>query len=162
MNIEILEFYLTLLDQEREILTGTLRIKLCGLGIHILGAYVSRRKNSWYFSLPGRKGVHHETGESVRYPFIVFEDQEEQRALIEAIKEQGRIFVEKRLADTNNPLVVPQKTKTLSNRVGHGKGIDNLTKVKEMTSMEKTTTPIKSKGWFTPPPRKALHRNSKS
>lgn len=109
MNIEILEFYPIECNEDKEILTGTLRIKLCDFGIHILGIWVKRRKNSWYFTMPGRNGTHHETGETIRYPFIVFEDREMQRILMEAIREQGRAFIEKKLADIEKPLIFPQQ-----------------------------------------------------
>src|ERR1700733_7278405 len=104
MNIEIVEFYPLEWNEVKGLLTGTLRVKLPDLGIHILGIHVSKRKDFWYFNLPGRNGIHHETGEIVRYPFIAFDDREKQHALMEAIRQQGRAFIEKRLADNENPL----------------------------------------------------------
>lgn len=46
MNIKILEFYPLQQNDERITLTGTLRIKLSDVEIHILGVFVSRRKDS--------------------------------------------------------------------------------------------------------------------
>lgn len=109
MNIEVIEFYGIERDDSREILTGTLRIRLSDIGIHILGIYVSKRKDSWFFSLPGRNENHHETGEPIRYSFIVFEDREKQRELIKVVREKGRAFIQKRLDDVENPLIFHQK-----------------------------------------------------
>jgi hypothetical protein len=92
-------------QKDKGILTGTLRIKLSEVGIHILGIHVSKRKDFLDFTMPGRKGMNHETGEWIRYPFIVFEDRENHRELIEAIREKGRAFIGKRLADTENPMI---------------------------------------------------------
>jgi hypothetical protein len=75
MNVEILDFYPIEKNENKGTLTGTLRIKLPDLGIHILGIFVFRKNDFWQFRLPGRSGTHHETGASVRYPFIVFEER---------------------------------------------------------------------------------------
>src|ERR1700733_14187341 len=81
MNIEIVEFYPLECDAERKTLTGTLRIKLPDIGIHLLGIFVRKNKDRWHVTIPGRKGIHHETGEEVRYPFISFEDTGRQHEL---------------------------------------------------------------------------------
>lgn len=109
MNIEIVEFYPTSLDQAQETLIGTLRIKLSDFGIHILGIQVSKRKNLWHFRLPARYSTHHETGEQIFYPLIAFDYKEQQQTLMVAIREKGRAFIEKRLADTERRLVIPPK-----------------------------------------------------
>ena len=109
MNIEIMEFYPLECDEARGLLTGTLRVKLPEIGIHILGIHVSKRKECWFFTMPGRTSTHHESGESIRYPFFVFEDRDKQKEFIAAIREQGRAFIEMRLADGGNSLVFPQK-----------------------------------------------------
>jgi hypothetical protein len=95
MNIEIVDFYLIERDDERGTLTGTLRVKLCDSGLHILGVYVSRRKAIYHFMLPGRRGVHHETGLSVRYPFVVMEDRDQHKQLMDSIRDKGKAFIEK-------------------------------------------------------------------
>lgn len=109
MNVEIVEFYPIEWKKERESLTGTLRIKLSDIGIHILGVFVSKRNGSWFFALPGRQGFDHEAGKKIRYPCIVFEDRDNQKELIEAIKEKAPAFIEMRLADTENPLKFPER-----------------------------------------------------
>lgn len=109
MNLEIVEFYPLDLCKNKEILTGTLRVRLIDFGIHILGIFVSRRKDSWHFSMPGQKGINHKTGEVVRFPLIVFEDRERNRELLETIRKKGRLFIEQRLANIGNPISIPQK-----------------------------------------------------
>ena len=108
MKIEVIEFFPITRDDVRGVLTGTLRVKIPEVGLHILGIFVSKKKNFWFFTLPGKKGIHHETGEPVRYPFVVFEG-EQQRELMDAIRTHGRAYIEKRLDDKENPLVI-QKT----------------------------------------------------
>lgn len=156
MNIEIVEFYPLERNEDKEILTGTLRVKLPDIGIHILGIYISRRKDYWHFSLPGRNGFHHETQQPVRYPFIVFEDREKQRALMDAIREKGRDFIEHRLADTENPPVVPQLKQQQAKQVEHPKIRDNATDAKGTAFIAKPQ-PVKPTGmkqWVDPPKRK--------
>lgn len=116
MNVEIVEFYPIEWKKERDSLTGTLRIKLPDIGIHILGVFVSKRNGSWFFALPGRKSERHETGEKTRYPFVVFENHDQQRELMVEIREKAPIFIEKRLADTENPLIFPERQKKESKK----------------------------------------------
>jgi hypothetical protein len=130
MNVEILEFYPIEQNEERKTLTGTLRIKLPDIGIHILGIFVYRKNDYWHFTIPGRTGEHHETGASVRYPFIVFEDRDKQKELIEAIREKGRAFVLNRLADVENPIIFPERRKVGFVGSTHGKGCDRLAEAK--------------------------------
>lgn len=112
MQLEILEFYPLSQDKERDVLTGTMRVKLSDFGIHILGIFVSKRKSNWYFTMPGRNATHHETGERVRYPFIVFEDRVQHSQLMDIIRVQGPLFIEKRLKDKENPLLFPSDDST--------------------------------------------------
>jgi hypothetical protein len=111
MIVEIVEFYPLSRNEAKGELTGTLRVRLPELGIHILGVFLSKRADAWYFTLPGREAVSHKTGERIRYPFIVFEDREKQKALMVSIREHGRSFIERRLTDTENPLIFPELRK---------------------------------------------------
>jgi len=114
MNVEILEFYLIDKNENRQALSGTLRINLPDIGIHILGIFVTKKKENWFFSLPGRSGIHHETGEFLWYPAVVFEDRDKQKELVQDIREKGREFILERLKDLENPLIFPPKAiKTL-------------------------------------------------
>lgn len=87
MNVQIVEFYPNQWDKERDSLTGTIRIKLPDIGIHILGIFISKRNGSWFFALPRRQGIDHNTGVKIWYPVVVFEDRELQEQLMAAIRE---------------------------------------------------------------------------
>jgi len=156
MNIEVIEFYPMERDEEKEILTGTLRIKLPDIGIHILGIWCSKKKESWIFSLPGRTGIN-ETGEKVRYPCFVFEDREKQKDLITAIRKNGRDFIEKRLADIENPLIFPEKKEKESRWPVTSTTSNNAPEAKETASISKPEfrQTIALKKWMDPPARKA-------
>lgn len=159
MNIEVIEFYPIERNEEKGLLNGTLRIRLPVLGIHIMGIYVSKKNDYWFFSLPGRNGIHHESGESVRYPFIAFENRDQQNELIAAIKKMAPAFIEKRLADTENPLNFP-KQQQQTKRMEQPKDCDKEAKVKQKVPIEKSkqTNSITMKEWIDPPPRKVPAR----
>jgi len=161
MNIENIEFYPNERNEEKDSLTGTLRIKLPDIGIHILGVFVSKHNGFWFFSLPGRKSKHHETGTDVRYPFIGFENREQQKELIAAIREKGRAFIESKLADTTNPIVWPKKKANKSN--GNSNSSSQKQKDKGIyNSAAQAPVPasVNEKVWVTPPPLKKNGFNS--
>jgi hypothetical protein len=146
MNIEVIEFFPIEIDQGIGFISGTLRIKLIDLGIHVLGIHVTKRKNSWFFNLPGRVANDHRTGKPIRYPYICFEDREMQRQLIDAIREKGRAFIEKRLSE--NPLTFHQKVKE-----------DEVNPLSSEEKNNATQPELKPKNtqmriWTTPPPLK--------
>jgi hypothetical protein len=148
MNIEIVEFYPIEFNEEKGVLTGTLRIKLPDLGLHILGIHVSKRKERWHFTLPGRQGIKHDTGELIRYPFITFENREKQKELMGAIREKGREFIEKRLSDKENLIVFTQKKEQEPSE-------DKLPAKEPITHAKpKSMQTIITKQWSDPPSRK--------
>lgn len=155
MQIEIIEFYPIKFCEEKRILTGTIRIRLPEIGIHILGVFVNKNKDHWFFALPGRKGIDHQTGEMVRYPYITFENENQQKELIAAIRIQAPIFIEKRLVDAEKPLVLPQKQKIEDNKMQASKKKDNAMKTKQTEKEVGRIVPsIAHKIWQDPPPRK--------
>lgn len=162
MNVEIVEFYPIEWKKERDSLTATLRIRIPDIGIHILGIYVSKAKDRCFFSLPGRLGTHHETGEAVRYPFIIFEDREKQKELMTAIREKGKGFIEKRLDDIENSLVWPQKQKKEDNKRQATETKDNAMEVKQTWTVKKEAAKqvptIANKVWQDPPPRNSTRK----
>ena len=161
MNVEILEFYPIERNEERDLLTGTLRVKLPDIGIHILGIYVSKRKDYWNFSLPYRSGIDHKTGEKIKYPIIVFEDREQHRSLIEAIRKKGLVFIERRLSDKENPLIFPQEQQSSLNRHPPTKTQDSAAEGKEKRDYHISKPSIPLSGWVDPPPRKtALNKGA--
>lgn len=163
MNIEIIEFYPSSGDKEQ--LTGTLRVKLPDIGIHILGVSVLKNKNFWRFSLPGRNGVDRQSGEAIWYPFVVFECKEKQKNLVDAIREKGRAFIEKRLEDTEIPLVFPERKPQSQSIPSIDKSKDKQSDLKA-SSLPPQATPItvtrpmsaKPSDFVDPPARKATMR----
>lgn len=146
MNIEIIEFFPIECDEEKKNLSGTLRVKLVDLGLHILGIYVTKRKNSWFFNLPGKLTNDHKTGKSTRYPYVCFEDCETQKQLIDAIREKGRAFIKKKLSE--NMLILPQRIKE-----------DLVSPLSPEEKNNATQPELKPKNtqmriWTTPPPLK--------
>jgi len=163
MNLEILEFYPLEKNDEKQTLAGTIRIRLIDFEIEILGIYVSKCQDKWYFSLPSRKGTHHETGLPVRYPNIVFTDRDKQRQFIDSIREKGRAFIERRLSDTDKPLIFPQKQQNGLKQPDAPKAQNKLVEPKETISIEKTAAvkAIASKEWRDLPPRPQARSVSK-
>jgi hypothetical protein len=153
MNIEILEFYPLEKNDEKQTLSGTIRIRLIDCEIEILGVYVSKCQDKWYFSLPSRKGTHHETGLPVRYPNFVFTDRDKHRQFIEAIREQGRAFIENRIADTENPFIFPQRPQKEIKQPEAPKAQNKPIAPKETASIEKQKPKpsLASKEWKDPP-----------
>lgn len=157
IEIEIVEVYPLERNDAKGILTGTLRIKFPDLGFHLLGIYFSKRKKTWFISLPGRKGIHHETGVPVQYPFFVFEDREKQRELMDIIRKKGPEFIEKRLGDTENPLSLPQDEQRQPIKESKSR-----TPEKKIEKEQKTDISSAIKEWSDPPPRKTSTARSVS
>lgn len=155
MNVEIIEFFPMEHDEERCVLTGTLRVRLPDVGIDILGVYISKKKDRWMFSLPGRRSISHKTGLPVNYPALSFIDREKQAELMFLIREKGRDFVEKRLLDKENPIVLPVKKESEVNEIQHVKASDIKPEDKESVPLKKPEPKqsIAGKVWIDPPRR---------
>jgi hypothetical protein len=107
--------------------------------------------------LPGRKATHSVTGQEVRYSYIYLEDKELQRQLMDQIRQRGQDFIEKRLADTENSLVVPIHDIKERGEAKPTDDRDNARAPKETAaSVAKpaTNSAIAAKNWITPPPLK--------
>ena len=156
MNIEIVEFYPIKQNKDKDHLTGTLRVKLSDFGIHILGIIVSKRKDFWHFLLPGKKTIHHQTGKSIRFPLITFENREKQQELLDSIREKGRTFIEKKLADKEPPPIFIHEEKKATPQAKPTKKKNNSIEVKQManTSTSKPKPSIPTKQWIDLPPIK--------
>lgn len=151
MNIEIVDFFSIDKNPEKGLLNGTLRIKLPDLGIHILGIYVSKRKDTWFFNLPSKR-AHHETGEIVHYPCFVFEDKEKHRELIDAIRMKGREFIERWLTETKD-LIITQEQQPEQAEPAKTQDKAILNKVSVFSAK-------KPKIFITPPPLKKTFKRS--
>lgn len=162
MNIEVIEFFPLGCDAEKDSLSGTLKIRLLDFGVFIQGIHVSKRKKSWFFSLPGRQGTRHDTGEIRRYSFIMFEDRTQQQELVQQIREKGRLFIEQRLADTEKPPIFPQGKPKMSNGSSLTKARNPATEQKEkaMVAKPKSLSSIAAKEWRDPPTRQSKARSS--
>jgi hypothetical protein len=158
MNLEVIDFFPLEYDEKRNFLSGTLRVRLLDIGIDMLGVYAARKKDFWMFSLPNRKGVNHKTGLSVIYPLISFIDKEKQSALIASIRQKGPVFIENRLADTENPIVFPNKIKIEQTQAIPSEVRNNAPLTKETASVlnpeSKVSIVSKIKVFVDPPPRK--------
>lgn len=155
--IEIKDFYPLEYEPEKNFLSGTMRVRLVDAGIDILGIYVTKKGDAWFFNMPGKKGIHHETGEPVRYPFVVFTERERQSGFMKVLREQGKAFVEARLADTRRPIVCPPRPQQASPAASPTKPSDKVTEAAVAASNSKPAPALKElaqKKWITPPPRK--------
>jgi hypothetical protein len=154
MKIEFIEFYP--IEMKEGIVNGTLKIRLPDLGIILLGIFVSKRKDRWFFNLPTRQGVDAKSGELIRYPLFAFEDREKQRLLIQAIRTQGSSFVEKRISEIEGqPILKPHEpTKDLP-KENVSEAEKKLTEPKkaQIKANDKPTASIASKEWQDPPRR---------
>ena len=155
MEIEVIEFFPFSFVKERETLSGTLRIRIVDLKINLLGVFVSRRKDSWQFSMPGRKATHHQTGEEIRYPYFVFEEKWMQRELMDQIRLKGKEFIEARLADSSRPLMMPETKGKWEGETKHLKAGNDVPESKETAPIEKSdfNPSIAMKKWVDPPKR---------
>lgn len=163
INLEVLEFYPLVLTEKE--LTGTLRIKLPDLGIHILGIYVSRRNGIFYFSMPSKKGTDCKTGNGINYPIFVFEDKQKHQELLSEIRLKGPEFIERRLADTENPLILPETQQPYQKQSSLPQVKKDPEEAKETVSVDQKpvqpVNPVKSiteKKWVDLPPRKVKAR----
>ena len=163
MNLEIVEFYPIEIDQAKGNLNGTLHIFLSDIGVDLRGILVSKRKEYWNFTLPFRKTFTSDT-EVTRYPTFSFRDREKTNQLLQLIRQEGRKFVERRLTDTENPLIFPEKNPQPPKQVTPTKDRDNPTVAKKTASNANATPPrekpaIASIKWEDPPPRKAYTKD---
>lgn len=159
MNIELLDFYPIEIDSSRETLIGTIRVGLPDARIQILGITASKRKNSWFFTLPGRKCDHHETGETIRYPFIVFNDEGEKEAFFAELRLKAPTFIAEWIAKDNLvkcPAMqdnTPEKVKPLSDTK-----IETATRKKAIIEKMNPRHNLPNKTWIDIPAKKPAAR----
>lgn len=97
MDIEIIEFYLEQQDLSKQTLKGTLHIYLPKYDIDLRGVIVSRRKNFWFFGLPSKIGLDHETGQKIKYPIFTFTNSKKTEELLSNIRENGKSYIIKKM-----------------------------------------------------------------
>lgn len=156
MNIEVVDFFPIEKDEAKGLMKGTMRIMLPDIGIHIMGILVVKHRYGWYFDIPRKRSIHHETGEPVKYPVFAFDDREQQHSLMLAIREKGRAYIEKRLEDKENPLQWPQmQQEGVSNSKPQAKS-----EVPAEAKLEASIAKAKPKVWSDPPKRHITARKS--
>jgi hypothetical protein len=99
MNVEIVEFYLIKRNTTSQKLEGSLRVRLTDFGIQLLGIYVTKSKTGWFFRTPHGRGTDPKTGATVYFPFLTFDDKQQHTVFMQAVREKGIPFIEKKLAD---------------------------------------------------------------
>lgn len=103
MTIEIVDYYP--LEPKQNDLAGNLRVRHIEKGIEILGVFVAKKKNFWYFQLPGKKTKHVQTGQDVWYPHLDF-GQGENKKILQEIKDKGIVFIENWILNKEKPKVI--------------------------------------------------------
>ena len=160
MKIDIIEFYPQVFDATKQILTGSLHIYIAEYDVDLRGLFVTRKGNSWHFSMPSRQTVD-ATGAPVRYPCFTFRSKERQKELMDAVRANGQKYIEGRLADTENPIIFPQQKKQPSKQEFPVARINNSTAAKQeglIAVKPKVTSSIATKQWRDPPKRDFARR----
>lgn len=131
MNVQVLEFYPT--GKKGCRVFGSLKVQLPDLKLQLLGIFVSKRKDSWYFSLPCRNGIDKETGKPVRYPLVVFEDPAQHCDLMNSIKAEAVPFIDEYLKNNpeikiTEPVAAPEKEVEPTVKVAHARKTSKFAK----------------------------------
>jgi len=108
MKIEIVEFFPVKRDDKKNLLQGTMRLRLPEIGINILGVNYSQNKKSIFFTLPGKWGFNKTTKKDVRYPIFSFSDKETQDKFIKTLRSEGKKFIDnwlKKNSETAAPII---------------------------------------------------------
>ncbi|MCE5315989.1 MAG: hypothetical protein LLG04_01320 [Parachlamydia sp.] len=138
MKLEILDFY----PKEKTdagYICGDIKIRLPDLKINVLGIYVCRRTNGKWLILTPYRSVEKE-GKQVRFPVVAFDD-EDHKALMGELYAQVPDFIEKRLADTKNPIIFPPpKQSSPSHQKTSLSAQMQATKVKAALSLPKASS----------------------
>jgi hypothetical protein len=159
MDIEIAEFYPREYSPESEILIGTLRIRIADLGLEILGCHVSKKKDTWFFSLPNRRGVCHKTGKPIHYPIFSFVNRNMNEDLLDALRDQGKSFIEHWIEDSGQSFLSQLKER----QAVELRPALTKPKIQAMAADQKSKVPAekpKAKVFVTPPPLKKPMRSS--
>lgn len=93
MNIEVVEFYPIEKDDKKQSLKGSLHVYLIDLGLDLRGIFVLKKKDTWVFRLPYRKGIDSDTKQPVTYPIFSFMKPEMNKELMKAIREKGKEYI---------------------------------------------------------------------
>jgi hypothetical protein len=145
-EVKILEFYPVERDDSKKSCKGGLSVNLsiAGVEINLRGILVCKEKGTrWYFNVPFKSGLHHQTKVSVKYPIFSFKNNKLQEKLINEIRVKGQAFVEEWLKTHPE---IPLETQPLK------KEIVKLQKIEE--TLSKPTSVIPTRVFVDPPKRK--------
>lgn len=142
-------------NDEKQILSGTIKIELPNEGIIISGISVFKKKEYWFFNLPSRGDGTDPDGNAVRYLTFSFLEKEKNNQLIRVLREKVPAFIEQRLIDEENPLIFHQRLKKESRQPETPKAQNGLLEPKETTAIAKPKPipAIAAKEWRDLPPR---------
>jgi len=101
--------------------------------------------------MPGSQGIDHQTGKSKRYPYINLKDEDKKKEVMYQLMQEGPIFIEKRLNDTERPIVWPE-----IKHKNNGFSAENLPKNEELVNNNHKK--ITEKIWVNPPKRDSKSR----
>jgi hypothetical protein len=106
MEVEIQDFFIKkLTGPNYKSFTGSMKILLPEKKLQILGINVKKNNNRWFFTIPGMKTNHNDTGELIAFPFISFTDKEEKQIFFNQLKENAISYIIERIKD--NSLKIP-------------------------------------------------------
>jgi hypothetical protein len=160
MNLEIMEFYPTERNDVKEILNGTMRIRLPNLGIQILGIFVTKKRAMYFFNMPSKFGFDEKQRKEVRYPIFVFDDREKQRQFMEAVKIKGRAFIEAWLLKSDSREKQPLNELKASDQVETKRVCKKRTESKETAYNSKPLPEVAIKEYRDPPQLKKSFKKS--
>jgi len=107
MKLEIIEFYPTVWDKQRDFMHGTMRVKLPEYRIEILGVCVTYKNDMWHIKLPNKPGYDNIKNKHTRYPLVNFIDEDEKRQFFDILLKTAPDFIMNRILCKKNPVKFP-------------------------------------------------------
>jgi hypothetical protein len=159
--IEIVNFYPTVREDNKQFLQGSLHVYIVDLGIDLRGVFVSKKKDFWYFSLPMR--IAKDDGKTVKYPIMSFRDRDKTNQLLQIIKEQGKPFIENYLKTNPQPIETavpskPDQAKPIQEKTNVSPALEKRPMSKSQSS---SSFKIPCNEWVSLPPRPQQQKKQK-
>ncbi len=114
IEIEVKNVYPAERNDQKQFVKGGLHVtvKLGEVEINLRGILFSKEKERYFFRMPFKSGVSHETKLSVQYPIFSFSNLELDKAVIDSIYEKAPSVIENFLSanpQTAEPMKQPEK-----------------------------------------------------
>jgi hypothetical protein len=117
IEIEVKNVYPVERNDQKQFVKGGLHVTIT-LGdvegeINLRGVLFSKTKEKYFFRLPFKSGISHETKLSVQYPIFSFSNDELNKTVIDAIYQKAPAVIESFLVNnpqTSEPMKQPEKT----------------------------------------------------